>query len=170
MSIKVEEIDNEIQILERLIRKSNIDTTKGLPESVFLFGSSIMPIVNVDLLITDDKRRVLLSWRDDVYHGKGWHIPGGCVRLKEHLVDRVKKTAIEELGCEVKFDPKPIQVEEGIIDFPRPWLDNELVRSHNVSLLYHASVPEEYKICNGNKSERDAGFLKWFDYIHVQHN
>ena len=57
----------------------------------FFLVSSFVPIVNIDLFVTNNNREVLFSWRSDLHHGKGWHIPGGCVRLKETLLDRVEK-------------------------------------------------------------------------------
>lgn len=50
------------------------DPSQGLPEEVFLFLSRMTPIVNVDLLIKDEKGRTLLSWRDDIHSGTGWHV------------------------------------------------------------------------------------------------
>src|SRR3954451_13793393 len=59
----------------------------GLPEEFFLFLSRYTPIVNVDLLIQEaigeDRRRTLLTWRDDETYGAGWHVPGGIIRYKE---------------------------------------------------------------------------------------
>jgi hypothetical protein len=49
----------------------------GLPEELFLFVSRITPLINVDLLIQDDGRRTLLTWRSDRFFGPGWHVPGG---------------------------------------------------------------------------------------------
>jgi colanic acid biosynthesis protein WcaH len=65
----------------------------GLPDELFYYISKTTPLVNVDLLIKDEKGRTLLSWRNDQYCGRGWHIPGGIVRLKETLEARVKKVA-----------------------------------------------------------------------------
>ena len=62
-----------------------IDFRKGLEDDLFLFSSSIVPTVNVDLFITNTEHQFLLIWRDDKYCGKGWHIPGNCLRLKETL-------------------------------------------------------------------------------------
>ena len=38
------------------------DPRRGLPDDVFLFVSRIVPLVNVDLLIQDDRSRTLLTW------------------------------------------------------------------------------------------------------------
>ena len=56
--------------------------SKGLPDDLFYYISSTTPIINVDLLIKDEKECALLAWRDDQYAGKGWHVPGGIIRFK----------------------------------------------------------------------------------------
>src|ERR1700730_10657075 len=83
------------------------DPADGLPYELFLFISSLVPMVNVDLLIRDDRKRILLTWRDDDIHGKGWHVPGGMIRFKETAEERVRATALEELGAEVEFEEPP---------------------------------------------------------------
>ena len=97
--------------------------------------SSMTPIVNVDLFITDEKGRLLLSWRDDRYCGQGWHIPGGCLRFKEKLEDRIKQTAIKELGTEVTYDNIPMAVLENIANDYKTVVENNNVRSHFLSVL-----------------------------------
>ena len=64
-----------------------LDPNGGLPEELFLFVSRLVPMVNVDLFISDDQGRVLLTWRDDEIFGAGWHIPGGMIRYKETAQD-----------------------------------------------------------------------------------
>jgi ADP-ribose pyrophosphatase YjhB (NUDIX family) len=106
---------------------------EGLPPDLFLFVSRITPLINVDLLIGDDAKRILLTWRDDDIYGAGWHVPGGIIRYKETAAIRLHATAREELGAEVAFDPAPICVEE-IIEPDRR------VRGHFVSLIYNCRL------------------------------
>jgi len=106
---------------------------KGLPEDVFVFLSSISPVINVDLLIKDKHGRTLLTWRDDIYNGAGWHIPGGVIRFKETLAERVRAVAAGELGARVKFTKEPIAVNEVIHPSRKP-------RGHFISLLYHCEL------------------------------
>ena len=89
--------------MKNAVINGDIKPTDGLPEELFFLVSSLVPIVNIDLFVTNNNREVLLSWRSDLHHGKGWHIPGGCVRLKETLLDRVEKTALSELGTIVHY-------------------------------------------------------------------
>ena len=88
------------------------DPTVGLPEEIFLFASSIVPMVNVDLLIKDEEGRALLTWREDKYSEAGWHIPGGIIRYKEMLADRIAKVAAGELSAELTSEHELIAVFE----------------------------------------------------------
>ncbi|HSV43361.1 MAG TPA: NUDIX hydrolase, partial [Candidatus Bathyarchaeia archaeon] len=62
-------IQEAIQFLETQIS----DSREGLPQDIFFFASRITPMVNVDLLIKDNRNRMLLAWRDDEFAGTGWH-------------------------------------------------------------------------------------------------
>ena len=146
----------------KTLRNLNIDARHGLPEELFLLISSLTPIPNVDLLITDSQNRVLLSWRDDPYAGKGWHIPGGCVRFGETMLERVHKTAVHELGCDVMVDPTPIGIQDAILP-PRYQLEYPNDRGHHISILFHCSLPNNYRVNNRGKTSMDAGYLRWFE-------
>ena len=45
------------------------DPRKGLPYGLFVFISRLVPMVNVDLLISDEQGRILLTWREDEVPG-----------------------------------------------------------------------------------------------------
>jgi colanic acid biosynthesis protein WcaH len=105
----------------------------GLPEEFFIFLSRFTPLINVDLLIQDDRRRTLLTWRQDDTYGAGWHVPGGIIRYKETLEDRIRATARRELGAEVAFDAQPIAVEQ-LMDRDRR------ERGHFISLVYRCRL------------------------------
>ena len=108
------------------------DPSKGLPEDVFLFASRITPMVNVDLLIRNEMNQTLLTWRDDGYWKAGWHVPGGIIRYKETIAERIKAVAKTELDAEVEFQPTPLAINE--IIFP-----DRRNRGHFMSLLYRCS-------------------------------
>lgn len=122
-------IKKVIGLLESLIK----NPTEGLPEDIFLFISRITPIVNVDLLIKNKKKQTLLTWRDDGYYPAGWHIPGGIIRYKEKISDRIKAVAKNELGTCVKFKREPLTINEVII----PLRKN---RGHFISILYESKL------------------------------
>ena len=72
-----------------LLRSLPDAPANGLPEEVFLAVSRMTPMVNVDLLIDNEAGHTLLTWRQDAFHGPGWHVPGGIVHYGEKLGDRV---------------------------------------------------------------------------------
>ncbi len=76
-------VTSAIDNLKDEMQKAGIKSENGLGTELFLFSSTLIPVVNVDLLLTNSKHEILLAWRDDPHTGKGWHIPGGCVRFKE---------------------------------------------------------------------------------------
>ena len=43
-------------------------------------------------------------------------------------------------------------------------LDNQLERSHNISLLFEAVLPDGYMIDNGTLTEHDSEYKKFFNF------
>lgn len=127
--------------------------SEGLPDEVFYYISRTTPLVNVDLLIKDEKGRTLLSWRDDQYTGKGWHVPGGIVRFKEKLETRIQKVAKNEIGATVKFDLVPIAINQIMC--------RENTRGHFISILYKCFLTNKFIPKNKNLTNRDPGYLEW---------
>ena len=123
------EIKNIIDLLESSIKNPR----QGLSEEIFLFVSRITPIINVDLLIKNEQNQTLLTWREDGYYPPSWHIPGGIIRYKEAISDRIKAVAKNELGARVKFKKEPLAINEVII----PKRKN---RGHSISLLYECAL------------------------------
>ena len=139
------------------IKKANIDPANGLGEDLFLTVASLTPIVNVDILVVKDGC-VLLSWRDDEQCGSGWHLPGGCVRLKETLEQRLHVCAKKELGTDIICDMKPLLVTENI----NPKRDKG--RTHFISFLYGCVLVDENKLLLLDSKEI-KGHLGWFNQI-----
>jgi colanic acid biosynthesis protein WcaH len=100
------------------------DPSKGLPDEVFHFILKVTPMINVDLLVRNDRGEHLLAWREDAY-GTGWHIPGGIIRYCEAIEQRIEAVAKGELSTEVDHTPHPV-------DLRQLWH----VRGHFISLLY----------------------------------
>ncbi len=105
------------------------DPRTGLGSEVFHFVSSLVPMVNVDLLVKNNNGEKLLTWRDDQFYGAGWHLPGGVVRFKEDPLKRVSEVAKIEIGCDVEALPDPIRVLSLMTD-------KRDTRGHFISLLY----------------------------------
>lgn len=159
----MEELINAIRTKMQIL---GISANNGLGDELFHFVSSLTPIVNVDLLVYNSNGQFLLSYRDDPYCGKGWHIPGGCIRFKESIDTRIKKVAESELGLvDFSYDKEPVKI------FEIKWGQNErnLVnndeRAHFITLVYKCLVPDSYIIENGTKTETNVGYVKWFDKL-----
>ncbi len=120
-------MNEAIAVLDRSVKPG-----QDLPEELFVFISTATRLINVDLLIKDNRKRTLLTWRDDDFYGAGWHVPGGIIRYKEPALDRVQKVAQQELGCLVKTEPRPILVTETF--------SQERQRGHFVSMLYRCEL------------------------------
>jgi colanic acid biosynthesis protein WcaH len=137
----------------RYLEKQIKNPTMGLPKDIFLFVSRITPLVNVDLLIKNERGHVLLSWRDDRYVGRGWHIPGGIVRSHERLEERIKRVSLMEIGVMVQFNPIPVEVNQVIY--------KKKTRGHFISFLYECFLSEKIVIHNHGLRQTDNGYLRW---------
>lgn len=156
-------VSEAIQELQKAMAEEGVNPENGLPLDLFEFNVSLLPFVNVDLLIQNDSGQILLSWRDDRHYGTGWQIPGGIIRMMETIDDRIQKTAQREIGCEVSYEAEPMAIKENIIRNHRKELENQLERAHNIALLYNCRVPNGFVIDNGGKSKTEEGYLRWFD-------
>jgi colanic acid biosynthesis protein WcaH len=132
------------------------DPRRGLPDDVFRFVSRLTPLVNVDLLIQDERGRTLLTWRHDEFYGPGWHVPGSIIRYKESAADRLRACARAELGVDVTAGPQPIHVLEG--------MSPSDTRGHHVSLLFRCALatplPDHRRAAADPPS---AGQWRWHD-------
>jgi len=144
------DIKEAINFLDEQIK----DPKKGLPKEIFHFISKLTPLPNVELIINDEKGRILLSWRDDI-HGRGWHVPGGIIRFKEKIEHRIEKVAEIEIGTNVRFDPEPLAIKELICEHD--------IRGHFIAFIYKCYLPENFVINNKGKKENEPGFLRWHD-------
>ena len=144
---------------------SNIHPEDGLGKELFLQVSSLVPIVNVDLLVYNEREQFLLTWRDDSHCGRGWHIPGGCIRFKETCETRIEKVALEELGIrQIAFDIEPIKVFQ-IINHEHRDLTNQNERGHFITLVYKCYAPSDFIIDNQKFKKGEVGYMKWFDQL-----
>lgn len=139
-----------------ILKKQVINPSAGLPEELFHYISEVTPMINVDLLIKDENGRTLLSWRDDQYTGRGWHLPGGIIRFRETLETRLKKVAETEIGAPVKFESTPIAINE-IIN------NKQDIRGHFISILYKCFLSSAFIPKNKGLSETDPGYLSWHE-------
>jgi colanic acid biosynthesis protein WcaH len=78
-------------------------------------------------------------------------VPGGIIRYKEIIAERVKAVAKNELGAEMEFNPAPLAINEVIHN-------TRETRGHFISLLYQCSLvtqPDEGLRCKSNSPNPD---------------
>ena len=149
-------INNPIQVLKDRIE----DSTRGLPEDIFLFVSSITPLVNVDILIKNEKNQILLSWRNGSYTEQGWHFPGRILRFKSTLEKCIQDLINEEIKKDIILNKCPLEYNEMIHDYSN--IQN--IRSHFISFLYEGFLDSNTILFTKKLSSNYNGYLKWFDY------
>ncbi len=140
----------ELTTLEALLRRLEGRGT-DLPWPLFRFITEVAATPNVDLLVRDPVKGVLLAWRDDPF-GTGWHVPGSIIRHREEIAHRISACAEEEFGCGVDAADRPVALIQIFDD-----------RGHSVSLCFPATLRGEprKRILSGDGTAR-AGDLRWF--------
>ncbi|MCR4376854.1 MAG: NUDIX hydrolase [Rhodospirillales bacterium] len=119
------DITDAIKLIEDAVQ----DPKLGLGDEIFFMVSRLTPMTNVDLWIKNSNNATLLSWRDDEFHGPGWHLPGGILRYKETFAERIAAVAWIELGASVTFNEIPCMI--------RPIMNQTRnTRGHFISLLF----------------------------------
>ena len=157
-------ISREAQEAVLQLRSLEPAQQNGLPQELFLLISSLVPLVNVELLVVNEKNQLLLSRRNDRYFEKSWHIPSCYMRIYESFSQCVHATALRELGRDVTFPEVPVAVRNIIREAnSRQECPNEC--GHNVAMLFRSSLPADYMINNGEKGPDDDGFLRWFNVL-----
>lgn len=140
----------ELQALDNILAK--LSGQRGdLPAPLFCFITEVTSTPNVDLLVQDEGKSVLLAWRDDAF-GTGWHVPGSIIRHREEVAHRIAACAREEFGCEVEVASRPAALIEIFDD-----------RGHALSLCYQTTLcgsPSKRVVSEHDTPE--AGDLRWF--------
>lgn len=142
--------EEELRALEGILAKLS-GQGGDLPGPLFRFITEVTSTPNVDLLVQDEEKGILLAWRDDAF-GTGWHVPGSIIRHREKVAHRIAACAREEFGCEVEAAERPVALIEIFDD-----------RGHALSLCYRATL-------RGSPGRRvvdehgtpEAGNLRWF--------
>ena len=139
-----------------------------LPLELFLLASRLVPLFTVDLWVQRDDGAVLLTWRDDMHFGRGWHVPGSALRFGETAAHRLRECAREELGAEIEAEALPFDLMEEI----QPGVSRAggagpdvRTRGHNVSAAYRCRLltppdpAREYRL--GSAAQPKEGEWAW---------
>jgi hypothetical protein len=142
--------DEEVRTLEALLGKVG-GHGADLPWPLFRFVTEVTATTNVDLLVRDPAKGMLLSWRDDSF-GTGWHVPGSIIRHREEVAHRIAACALDEFGCSVNAAERPIALIQIFDD-----------RGHSVSLCFLATLsgPPGKRVLSETKAP-EPGDLRWF--------
>ena len=127
--VEVEKIAQAVALINECLPESRV----GLPDDIFYLVSRLTPMINVDLLVVNERNEKLLTWREDQFYGPGWHIPGGIIRFKELAETRILKVAELELRTTVSFEPMPLAIRE----IMNP---NRDIRGHFISMVYKCKL------------------------------
>jgi len=92
--------NKEIEQLVTLLKKID-NPHNGLPQPIFDALCGVVPFAGCELIVMNKKGELLLTWREDKWW-KGWHFPGGLMRHRETVDERIKKMALHEIGLRVK--------------------------------------------------------------------
>ncbi|TAN45672.1 MAG: NUDIX domain-containing protein [Rhodospirillales bacterium] len=117
----------ELKELVTLLKKIS-RPKRDLPQPVFDALIPVLPFIACELVVTNHRGEILLTWRDDRYW-KGWHFPGGLLRYGESFLHRIRYVARHELGVRVtraRF--------LSVLNYPGAG------RGHGVSLVWHCTV------------------------------
>lgn len=140
----------ELHALEAILAKLS-GRGAGLPAPLFRFVTEVSATANVDLLVRDRQRGILLAWREDAF-GAGWHVPGSIIRHREEIAHRVSACARDEFGCEATVAAGPVAVIQ-IFDG----------RGHTISLCFPTTLlgePGRRVVAAGEAPA--VGDLCWF--------
>jgi len=115
-----------------------------LPENIFLIATYFFPQVNVEVICMLPSGHYFLTWRDDDFGNKGWHIPGGIIRPNETLMSRVLKVVRSELPF---LDKVTYPID--IVGYSEVFCNPPSIRSHFISLVtvlrigYAVDIPSQ---------------------------
>lgn len=133
----------------------------GLPENVFLMISALVPVANVDLLILNAQGEVLLSRRNDSFYDQGWSLVGGCIRYGETFEERIHKTALKEIGEDVKIVFPELAIRN-VIRGKQENLKYWRMRGHHIAILFECYLCGDIDIAMQNRKADEDGYLRWF--------
>jgi colanic acid biosynthesis protein WcaH len=128
-----------------------------IPEKLYKQIVDTMPIPCVDVVISNDSRRVLLIRRSDEPAKGKWWVIGGRIHKKESLVDAAIRKVRDETGLEVKIIKK--------LDFYEYTSDqseqNSKTGTHSVIVGLHVKLKHSQKV----NLDKTSSEYKWIGHI-----
>lgn len=117
----------ELKILTKLLPKASAPR-RDIPQELFDALAQVVVFPAAEMVVANSHGEILLTWRDDPFW-RGWHFPGGIIRFKESLRERIDKTLKRELG---------VKVTSHRFLFPMEYSDSP--RGHEISLVFLCQI------------------------------
>lgn len=128
---------------------------KPIPENVYRLIHRSLPIVCVDIIVSDGRGRFLLVRRKNKPEKGKWWFPGGRILKNE----TIKEAALRKLKDETGLKPKRIK-QVGFYEYFSPTGYFPGTNSHAVAFPFCAEVSPR-----GVKLDKQSSDWKWFDKI-----
>jgi len=126
-----------------------------IPTELYKEIKKTLPIACVDLLVTYDKKFLLLK-RNNAPAKDQWWFPGGRIFKSETIFQAAHRKGIEELG--IKINPmKIVSVEESLFN-----LKNDVVDIHTINIIVKM---EFLNFISKIKIDKFHSDFKWFKNI-----
>jgi len=128
-----------------------------LDDEKFLEIIDLAPLVSIDLIVYNDKNKVLLGKRANRPAKDYWFVPGGRIRKNEKIEDAVKRISRSELGIELSIEQGKLLGGFNHI-YPDNYFNIKGVNTHYVVLAY------QFKI-NTSKILKDTQLseMRWWE-------
>ncbi len=128
---------------------------KKIPEKVYREIRRQMPIVCIDVVITDGKKFLLGKRKNQPEKGKWW-IPGGRILKNESLQDAAKRVLRQETGLKAK-SMKFLGFDE-LLHSPGYFTG---MTAHNIAFVFEAKIGANAKV----KLDSQNSKARWFSKI-----
>jgi len=123
-----------------------------LSEAEFLETFRNVPRLAVNLIVTDNQGRILLTRRNIPPFSGSWHYPGSFILKNEPIADAQRRVARDELGLEMD-DQTELPLLGAFDD-----LDGD-PRGHVVDLAYGLTIEDPSQV----KPTRETAEIRFFD-------
>ncbi len=128
-----------------------------LDDQKFLEIIDLSPLVSIDLIVYNDKNKVLLGKRANRPAKDYWFVPDGRIRKNEKIEDAVKRISISELGIELSIDQGKL-LGGFNHTYPNNYFNIKGVNTHYVVLSYQFKINTS-KILNDTQHSE----MKWWE-------
>ena len=127
-----------------------------LPREQWLEVVARAPLVSIDLIVRDERQRVLLGLRRNEPARGFWFVPGGVIRKNERLDDAFARITHDELGLALKrADARLLGLYEHLYDRNFAGVPN--VGTHYVVLAHECAIGDALK----SLPEAQHGEWRW---------